>query len=127
MKKDSLGRFIVNARAKKNISSRQLAISSEVSAAYMNDIEKGKRVPTFDVLKKIGSSLELNDENMYRLLDLAAKSSNNRVPYDIIEYIMQNDSLRRCIREKIKNNDYSGWERALENCGKEDRKWKNIL
>lgn len=122
MKKDSLGRFIVNARAKKNISSRQLAISSEVSAAYMNDIEKGKRVPTFDVLKKIGSSLELNDENMYRLLDLAAKSSNNRVPYDIIEYIMQNDSLRRCIREKIKNNDYSGWERALENCGKEDRK-----
>lgn len=122
MKKDSLGRFIVNARAKKNISSRQLAISSEVSAAYMNDIEKGKRVPTFDVLKKIGSSLELNDENMYRLLDLAAKSSNNRVPYDIIEYIMQNDSLRRCIREKIKNNDYSGWERSLENCGKEDIK-----
>lgn len=114
MKKDSLGRFIVNARAKKNISSRQLAISSEVSAAYMNDIEKGKRVPTFDVLKKIGSALELNDENMYRLLDLAAKSSNNRVPYDIIEYIMQNDSLRRCIREKIKNNDYSGWEKALE-------------
>ena len=42
MKKDSLGRFIVNARAKKNISSRQVAISSEVSAAYMNDIEKGK-------------------------------------------------------------------------------------
>lgn len=122
MKKDSLGRFIVNARAKKNISSRQLAISSEVSAAYMNDIEKGKRVPTFDVLKKIGSALELNDENMYRLLDLAAKSSNNRVPYDIIEYIMQNDSLRRCIRKKIKNNDYSGWERALENCGKEDIK-----
>jgi transcriptional regulator with XRE-family HTH domain len=120
MKKDSLGRFIVNARTKKSISSRQLAISSEVSAAYMNDIEKGKRVPTFDVLKKIGSALELNDENMYKLLDLAAKSSNNRVPYDIIEYIMQNDSLRRCIREKIKNNDYSGWERALENCGRED-------
>ena len=120
MKKDSLGRFIVNARTKKSISSRQLAISSEVSAAYMNGIEKGKRVPTFDVLKKIGSALELNDENMYKLLDLAAKSSNNRVPYDIIEYIMQNDSLRRCIREKIKNNDYSGWERALENCGRED-------
>ena len=100
MKKDSLGEFIIKKRNKKSISSRQLAISSEVSAAYMNDIEKGKRIPTFDVLKKIGLTLELDDEDMYKLLDLAAKNSNNRVPYDIIEYIMQNDSLRSCIRKK---------------------------
>lgn len=122
MKKDSLGEFIIKKRNKKNISSRQLAISSEVSAAYMNDIEKGKRIPTFDVLKKIGLTLELDDEDMYKLLDLAAKNSNNRVPYDIIEYIMQNDSLRSCIRKKIKNNDFSGWERALENHGEEELK-----
>lgn len=122
MKKDSLGEFIIKKRNKKNISSRQLAISSEVSAAYMNDIEKGKRIPTFDVLKKIGLTLELNDEDMYKLLDLAAKNSNNRVPYDIIEYIMQNDSLRSCIRKKIKNNDLSGWERALGNHGEEESK-----
>ncbi|MBE6150165.1 MAG: helix-turn-helix transcriptional regulator [Firmicutes bacterium] len=114
MKKDSLGEFIIKKRNKKNISSRQLAISSEVSAAYMNDIEKGKRIPTFDVLKKIGLTLELDDEDMYKLLDLAAKNSNNRVPYDIVEYIMKNDSLRKCIRKKIKDNDYSGWEKVLE-------------
>lgn len=122
MKKDSLGQFIIKKRKKKNISSRQLAISSEVSAAYMNDIEKGNRIPTFNVLKKIGSTLELTDEDMYILLDLAAKNSNNRVPYDIIDYIMQNDSLRSCIRKKIKNNDYSGWERALEDHVEEELK-----
>ena len=122
MKKDSLGQFIIKKRKKKNISSRQLAISSEVSAAYMNDIEKGNRIPTFNVLKKIGSTLDLTDEDMYILLDLAAKNSNNRVPYDIIDYIMQNDSLRSCIRKKIKNNDYSGWERALEDHVEEELK-----
>lgn len=120
MKKDSLGEFIIKRRKKKNISSRQLAISSKVSAAYMNDIEKGKRIPTFEVLKKIGLSLELDDENMYKLLDLAAQNSNNRVPYDIVDYIMKNDSLRKCIRKKIKNNDYSGWEKVLESSEEEE-------
>lgn len=121
MKKDSLGEFIIKKRKKKNISSRQLAISSKVSAAYMNDIEKGKRIPTFEVLKKIGLSLELDDENMYKLLDLAAQNSNNRVPYDIVDYIMKNDSLRKCIRKKIKNNDYSGWEKVLESSEEEEQ------
>ncbi len=37
---------------------------------------------------------------MYVLLDLAAKNSNNKVPYDIVDYIMKNDSLRKCIRKK---------------------------
>ena len=121
MKKDSLGEFIIKKRKKKNISSRQLAISSKVSAAYMNDIEKGKRIPTFEVLKKIGLSLELDDENMYKLLDLATQNSNNRVPYDIVDYIMKNDSLRKCIRKKIKNNDYSGWEKVLESSEEEEQ------
>lgn len=120
MRKDSLGEFIIKRRKKKNISSRQLAISCKVSAAYMNDIEKGKRIPTFEVLKKIGLSLELDDENMYKLLDLAAQNSNNRVPYDIVDYIMKNDSLRKCIRKKIKNNDYSGWEKVLESSEEEE-------
>jgi len=111
----SLGQFILSRRKTKKISSRQLAIKCDVSAAYMNDIEKDKRVPTFDVLKRIGLTLDLNDENMYELLDLAAKNSNNKVPYDIIDYIMKNDSLRKCIRKKIKDNDYSGWEKIFDN------------
>ena len=119
MKKDSLGIFISSKRKQKKISSRQLAIKIDVSAPYMCDIEKDKRIPTFEVLKKISDILQLNDDDKYEMLDLAAKNSNNRVPYDIIEYIMQNDSLRKCIREKIKNNDYSGWEKALEESSKE--------
>lgn len=120
MKKNSLGKYILDMRNAKHMSSRQLAIRCNVSTTYMNDIEKDKRVPTFEVLKKIGSNLNLDDENMYLMLDLAAKNSNNRVPYDIIDYIMKNDSLRKCIREKIKNNDYSGWEKVLDSSKMEE-------
>ena len=118
----TLGKFIINKRKLKKISSRQLAIKCNISAAYMNDIEKDKRVPTFEVLKKMGLALDLDDENTYLLLDLAAKNSNNKVPYDIIDYIMKNDSLRKCIREKIKSNDYSGWERALDDIETGDKR-----
>ena len=27
---------------------------------------------------------------------------------------MKNDSLRKCIRKKIKDNDYSGWEKIFD-------------
>ena len=118
----TLGKFILSKRKLKKIPSRQLAIKCDISAAYMNDIEKDKRVPTFEVLKKIGLALDLDDENTYLLLDLAAKNSNNKVPYDIIDYIMKNDSLRKCIRKKIKNNDYSGWERVLDDMEMGDKK-----
>lgn len=122
MKRNTLGAFIISKRKEKKFSARQLAIKCNISAPYMCDIENGKRTPTFEVLQRISSVLEMTDENTYKLLDLAAKNSKNRVPYDIVEYIMKNASLRKCIREKMKNNDYSGWEKALEDNEQEEVK-----
>lgn len=114
MANKSLGKYISNKRSKFNVSSRQLAIKCNISPTYMNDIEKDKRVPTADILKKIGEQLGFDEYDMYKTFDLAAFNSNNKVPYDLVEYIMKNEDLRSCIRKKIKANDFSGWEKVLD-------------
>ncbi len=114
MKKLNLGDFITNKRIEKNMSSRSLAISCNISPAYMNDIEKNKRVPTFKILKSIGKNLKLNESEVYKLMDLAVENRVNLVPYDMVEYIKTNENLKRCIREKIKRNELTGWEKALD-------------
>ena len=48
----TLGKFILSKRKLKKIPSRQLAIKCDISAAYMNDIEKDKRVPKCNATSK---------------------------------------------------------------------------
>lgn len=110
----TLGRFIINKRLKLNISSRQLALLCNITPAYLNDIEKNKRVPSFEVLSNISNNLKLNENDIYKLFDLAAYSSNGKVPYDIADYIMKNDNLRKCIRKAIKSDDNSVWDKLLK-------------
>lgn len=109
----SLGKYIINKRKKANVSSRQLAILSNITPAYLNDIEKDKRIPSFVVLNNLANNLKLKEKEKYKLFDLAAYGSNGKVSYDIAEYIMKNDSLRECIRKAIKNEDDSIWDRML--------------
>ena len=52
MAKINLGNFIIKKRKKINLSSRQLALACDVTPPYMSDIEKNKRIPSFDLLTK---------------------------------------------------------------------------
>lgn len=109
----NLGKFIVAKRNKIKLSSRQLALLCNITPAYLNDIEKNKRIPSFEVLSNLAQKLKLKEEDIYKLFDLAAYGSNGKVPYDIADYIMKNDSLRQCIRRVIKNEDDSVWDKLL--------------
>lgn len=121
MAKITLGSFIVKMRKKIKLSSRQLALACEVTPPYMNDIEKNKRIPSFDVLTRLTKELRLKDQEVYQLFDLAVVDSKGRVSYDIAEYIMNNDELRQCIRYVIKNNNNVIWKNLLNEINQEGK------
>lgn len=103
---NKLGKYIVFLRdSKTNIkSSRQLAIKLEITAQYMHDIESGSRIPSTQILKKIEKIFDLNDEEKYKLYDLASISyKENKVPADIADFIIENDDVKNIIREMMNN------------------------
>jgi len=54
-----IGEKIKNERIKKGISLRGLSRNLEISAAYLVDIEKGRRLPNNELLQKIADLLEI--------------------------------------------------------------------
>ncbi len=121
MAKINLGNFIIKNRKKLKLSSRQLALACNVTPSYMNDIEKNKRIPSFDVLTRLAKELKLEEQEIYQLFDLAVDDKKGKVSYDISEYIMSNDELRQCIRFVIKNKDDVIWKKLLNEINQEGR------
>ena len=114
MIKTTLGDYIITKRKQLKISSRKLALLCDITPAYLNDIKNNKRIPSFEVLNRIASHLNLHEEEIYQIFDLAATGRKGKVSYDISEYIMSNAKLRQCIRRAIKNNDDSIWDKVLK-------------
>ncbi len=115
----NLGIFIIKKRKQMKMSSRQLALACEITPPYLNDIEKNKRIPSFEVLSKLAKELKLEEQDIYQLFDLAVDESKGKVSYDIAEYIMNNDDLRQCIRYVIKMNDNAIWKDLLNKINQE--------
>ncbi len=119
MAKMNLGIFIIKKRKQIKMSSRQLALACKITPPYLNDIEKNRRIPSFEVLSKLAKELKLGEQDIYQLFDLAVDESKGKVSYDIAEYIMDNDDLRQCIRYVIKMNDNAIWKDLLNQINQE--------
>lgn len=92
------GGFVKDKRQSLNITLRALAERLEIAPSYMSDIEKGKRnAPTQEVLEKMASVLELNNDDRNKLFDLAAESKNE-VAQDLTQYLSENKSVRVALR-----------------------------
>ena len=102
-KKLTFGSFLIQKRMERDISARQLAISLDISAVYMCDIEKDRRPVPEDMLEKIPGLLCLNENEINLMYDLAAKSRNS-VSADLPEYIMEKDIVRAALRTAKKHN-----------------------
>jgi transcriptional regulator with XRE-family HTH domain len=63
-----LGKRIVDARKKKNMSQEQLASKSEIDRSHMGFIEQGRRKPTLSTLIKIAKSLNITLEQLFKNL-----------------------------------------------------------
>lgn len=92
------GGFVKDKRQSLNITLRAFAERLEIAPSYMSDIEKGKRnAPTQEVLEKMASVLELNNNDRNKLFDLAAESKNE-VAQDLTQYLSENKSVRVALR-----------------------------
>ena len=92
---NSFGTYIRELRTEKKIGQRELARKIEVSASYLNDIEKGKRgAPRAELVSKLANSLEAD---VGTINDLAGHSKNT-VPPDISGYIQGNTELISLLR-----------------------------
>jgi transcriptional regulator with XRE-family HTH domain len=102
----TLGQRIRELRDQHDLSLRELARSVEVSAAFMSDVELGRRYPTDEILAKIAKKLRTSVEEL-RVYD-------SRVPLEELRQIASVNpvygfALRRML-DRIEENDLSADE-----------------
>jgi transcriptional regulator with XRE-family HTH domain len=95
----TLGEYIRELRDKKNLSLREFAAKiGDLSAAFLSDIELGRRYPSEKVLERMAKVLGVKIEDM--------KKHDNRPPIESMKKIIQKDmrysiAFRRVIDEEI--------------------------
>ena len=81
------------------MSLRTLAAKLDLSPVYLSNIENDRRpAPTRTYLERLEQELHLSKVETEQMLDLAAKSQNNRVSADLPDYIMDREIVRAALR-----------------------------
>ena len=113
----NFGDFIARKREQKKITLREMAKFLEITAPYLSDVEKDRRNPfDMDKLQKLNSILELSDEEMDLMLDLAGEKRNDIAP-DLRSYIKQDHTITLALRtarnKKISSETWSEFIKML--------------
>jgi transcriptional regulator with XRE-family HTH domain len=85
-----LGDFIRMQRQLSHMSLRQLAELSDVSNAYLSQLERGLYRPSAQVLKSLANALELSAEELYRRAGLLDEDGNS-APLPSVEQAIRLD------------------------------------
>lgn len=97
--KQTFGSYVREKRMARGLSLRGLAAKLEVSPVYMSNMENDRRpAPAKEKLDHLIEILGLCQEDVERLLDLAARSRTRQVSADLPEYIMERDIVRAALR-----------------------------
>lgn len=110
------GEFLKQKRLEKNIKAKSLAELLSISPAYLSSLENGSRQPpSYELLEKIASILELSTDERYQLFDLAGEYKKPKeIARDLTEYIYQNPQIIEILRYGMK-------------CRLSEREWSIIL
>lgn len=110
------GEFLKQKRLEKNIKAKSLAELLSISPAYLSSLENGSRQPpSYELLEKIASILELSTDERYQLFDLAGEYKKPKeIARDLTEYIYQNPQIIEILRYGMK-------------CRLSDKEWSVIL
>lgn len=113
----NFGDFIARKREQKRITLREMAKLLEITAPYLSDVEKDRRNPfDMDKLQKLNSILELSDDEMDLMLDLAGEKRNDIAP-DLRSYIKQDHNITLALRtarnKKISSDTWSEFIKML--------------
>ena len=95
----TFGSFVREKRQSIGLSLRTLAAKLDLSPVYLSNIENDRRpAPTRAYLGRLEQELHLSKVETEQMLDLAAKSQNNRVSADLPDYIMDREIVRAALR-----------------------------
>jgi transcriptional regulator with XRE-family HTH domain len=112
----TFGEYIKAKRTEKQINLRKLAELTSIAPAYLSDIEKGKRnSPSSEKMDRIAIALELTEEEILKMKDIAATDRPNNVAPDISEYVTKNESVRVALRKARELNlSDQDWIKIIE-------------
>ena len=95
----TFGSFVREKRQSIGLSLRTLAAKLDLSPVYMSNIENDRRAATSqEYLERMALLLQLDKPEREWMLDLAAKSKQNRVSADLPDYIMDREIVRAALR-----------------------------
>ena len=95
----TFGSFLREKRMARGLTLRGMAAKLDLSPVYLSNIENDRRTaPTRAYLERLEQELHLNKAETEQMLDLAAKSQNNRVSADLPDYIMDREIVRAALR-----------------------------
>ncbi len=111
----TFGAFIAQKRRQRHLTLRQAAQSLGITAAYLSDVEKGKRNAFgLDRLRRFAVVAQLEPDEMELLYDLAGENRGEISP-DVNEYISQNPYLFAALRRaRTLGADEQDWKLMLE-------------
>ena len=95
----TFGSFVREKRQSIGLSLRTLAAKLDLSPVYLSNIENDRRAaPSQEYLERMALLLQLDKPEREWMLDLAAKSKQNRVSADLPDYIMDREIVRAALR-----------------------------
>jgi len=95
----TFGSLVREKRQSIGLSLRTLAAKLDLSPVYMSNIENDRRAaPSQEYLERMALLLQLDKPEREWMLDLAAKSKQNRVSADLPDYIMDREIVRAALR-----------------------------
>ena len=95
----TFGSFLREKRMARGLTLRGMAAKLDLSPVYMSNIENDRRAaPSQEYLERMAMLLQLNKPEREWMLDLAAKSKQNRVSADLPDYIMDREIVRAALR-----------------------------
>ncbi len=100
--KRKFGEYLKVKRLSLGWSLRKIASILDLSPAYINDIEKGKRNPPgLDLLKRFAEVFQLTDHEIEIVIDMASED-RDEIPMDLPEYIKSNKLVKEALRKARK-------------------------
>lgn len=95
----TFGSFVRERRMACGLTLRGMAAKLSLSPVYVSNFENDRRAaPVQEYLERIALLLQLGKTDRERMLDLAAKSRQNRVSADLPDYIMDREIVRTALR-----------------------------
>ena len=111
----TFGSFIRNRRMARGLTLRGMAAKLDLSPVYMSNIENDRRAaPTQEHLERMAMLLQLDKADREQMLDLAARSRQDRVSADLPDYIMDREIVRAALR-------------TAREAGATDQEWQEFI